>query len=173
MQPSDVTASTISSVSNSWQSLPSSSIGCQAPVEVSHGRCRAPWAGPFATSREFGQDRKHRPRVFRESSVRRPVRPATSIMRWPKKPLLQTTMRSPGSMRLTTQVSMPAMPVVLTGKVRGFLVLIGLPQHLLGLEHDFEKVGIEMAEQWRGHRRRARADGHRWDRAKEQTRGAD
>src|SRR5437867_1844868 len=38
MQPSEVTASTSSSASNSWHSAPSSSSGCQAPVDVSHDR---------------------------------------------------------------------------------------------------------------------------------------
>src|SRR5438270_6965715 len=38
-------------------------------------------------------------------------------MRWPKKPATQTTTLSPGSTRLTKQVSMPAMPVALAGKV--------------------------------------------------------
>ena len=51
-----------------------------------------------------------------------PVRPATSIMRWPKNPAAQTTILSPGSSRLTMQVSMPAMPVPLIGKVKRLLV---------------------------------------------------
>jgi hypothetical protein len=38
-------------------------------------------------------------------------------MRAPKTPLTQTIMESPGSMRLTTVASMPALPVPLTANV--------------------------------------------------------
>jgi hypothetical protein len=51
-----------------------------------------------------------------------PARWATSAIRWPKTPLTQTTIVSPGSMRLTTHVSIPALPVALTGKVSSFFV---------------------------------------------------
>ena len=43
-------------------------------------------------------------------------------MRSPKKPLMQTTARSPGSMRLATQASMPAEPVPDTAMVCSFWV---------------------------------------------------
>ena len=40
-----------------------------------------------------------------------PARSATSFIRAPKTPLMQTSILSPGSIRLTTKVSMPAEPV--------------------------------------------------------------
>ena len=47
---------------------------------------------------------------------------------------------------------MPAMPVALIGKRETIFRLIRLPQHLLRLVHDVEKLRVEMAEQRRGHR---------------------
>ena len=51
-----------------------------------------------------------------------PARAATSLIRWPKTPLAQTIMLSPGSIRFTTVASMPAEPVALTANVIGFRV---------------------------------------------------
>ena len=51
-----------------------------------------------------------------------PQRSATSTMRAPKTPLTPMTTSSPGSMRLTQQNSMPALPVPLIGNVISFFV---------------------------------------------------
>ena len=51
-----------------------------------------------------------------------PARPATSAMRPPKTPLTQTTILSPGSIKLTTHVSIPALPVPLTASVSSLVV---------------------------------------------------
>ena len=44
---------------------------------------------------------------------------------------------------------------------------VGLPEHLLGFGHQFEELRIEMAQEGRGHRARARADERRWGRGRE------
>ena len=51
-----------------------------------------------------------------------PQRAAMSAMRPPKTPFTQTTILSPGSIRLTTQVSIPAVPVPLTASVSSLVV---------------------------------------------------
>ena len=88
------------------------------------GRWRAPWAGPSAASRGSGCRSKTSPHG-RSSTVTsapgpaRPPRPCAGR----RSPSTQTTILSPGSSRLTKHVSMPAMPVALTGNVSGFLRL--------------------------------------------------
>ncbi|MGC3968992.1 MAG: hypothetical protein QM775_16965 [Pirellulales bacterium] len=51
-----------------------------------------------------------------------PAREATSTIRSPNTPLTQTIIESPGSIRLTTVLSMPADPVALIAIVIGFCV---------------------------------------------------
>ena len=80
-----------------------------------------------------------------------PARWATSVMRWPKTPLTQTTILSPGSIRLTTQVSMPADAGAADGERQTVLRAEHLAQHLLRLVHDVQELGIEMADQRRRH----------------------
>ena len=58
--------------------------------------------------------------------TRAPLRWATSHMRAPKTPLTQTSIESPGSIRLTIAASMPADPVPLMAKVIRFWVCITL-----------------------------------------------
>ena len=82
-----------------------------------------------------------------------PARPATSFMRPPNTPLTQTTIESPGSIRLTTVASMPADPVPLTANVIRLLVPQDRPQHLLHAVHQRQVVGIEMTDCRLGERR--------------------
>ena len=95
-----------------------------------------------------------------------PARPATSAMRPPKTPLTQTSILSPGSIRLTTQVSIPALPVPLTASVERVLRLKHLPQHRLRLVHDLQEIRVEVPDgrgaQCRQHARMriARAGAH-------------
>ncbi len=56
--------------------------------------------------------------------TRAPARSATSTIRPPKTPLTHITIESPGSIRLTTVASMPALPVALTAMVMRFCVRI-------------------------------------------------
>ena len=51
------------------------------------------------------------PHSFSTFVTTTPMRPASSAIRWPKKPAAHTTSRSPGSRRLPRTASMPAMPV--------------------------------------------------------------
>ena len=82
-----------------------------------------------------------------------PARSATSTMRPPKTPLTQTSIESPGSIRLTTAASMPAEPVPLTASVISFLRAQHAAQHLLHVVHQLEVVRIEMPDRRRGQRR--------------------
>ena len=70
-----------------------------------------------------------------------PQRSATSHMRVPKTPLTPMMTSSPGSMRLTQQNSMPALPVPLTGKVMSFFVMNTARSIVLISSISFTKTG--------------------------------
>ena len=80
-------------------------------------------------------------------------------MRVPKTPLTPISTASPGSTRLTKQVSMPALPVPDIGKRQPIFGLKDLAQHRHALIHDLEKLRIEMADDGKREGLRARADG--------------
>ena len=106
----------------SWAILAISSTGCQAPVEVSAwtipttlGPTR--WIAALTSS---GSKTSPYGRSIAVTSA--PARSATSSIRPPKTPLTQTSILSPGSIRLTTTASIPAEPVPETASVSRFLV---------------------------------------------------
>ncbi len=121
--PSDVTASTI--VRQSWlRAIPASVAASEsAPVEVSawtNITMRASgWSRSAFSSRSGSTARPHGSSTSRTSP---PQRSAIALSRPPKTPFWQTTTLSPGSTRLTTQLSMPAVPGPETGMVSAFEV---------------------------------------------------
>src|ERR1035438_5346298 len=111
MPPSEVTQSAMVSAPTSWAA---SQIGCPwlyNPVEVS--------ACTKATTRGCSRRMKSRascgskgsPHGLDRRTTSAPWRRAISPMRSPKKPLVRSANFSPGSMKLATAVSMPAVPV--------------------------------------------------------------
>ena len=74
-----------------------------------------------------------------------PARSATSFIRAPKTPLMQTSILSPGSIKLTTTVSIPGQPVPEIASVSGFL-FENVTQKGLRLIHDRHEVRIKVPE---------------------------
>ena len=122
MPPSAVTVSRISIAPASRTAAAISSIGCQAPVDVSaitiattFGFTRASASFTSATVNTSPQGRS----IFVTSP---PARSAMSASRLPNTPLMQMSTRSPGSTRFVTVASCPADPVPLIAIVIRFFV---------------------------------------------------
>src|SRR5262249_41822387 len=97
--------------------------GCQAPVDVSA------WMMPtslgrrqFLSAVSTCSARITAPHGASTRTTVAPARAATSAIRPPKTPFTHTTISSPGSTRLTTHPSMPALPVPEIGMVRSLVV---------------------------------------------------
>jgi hypothetical protein len=120
--PSEVTQSTISSAPRRWATSPRPSIGWRAPVEVSAWTMATAFGFAPAIAVSISSGVKTSPHSFSTFVTSTPMRPASSARRWPKKPAARTTSRSPGSRRLPSTDSIPAIPVPETARVRSFEV---------------------------------------------------
>ena len=115
--------STTSSAPWAWQSLPSPSMGCMAPVEVSAWTMPTALTGAFFLSASsMAAWGKTWPQGTSSFTSLPPARPTMSAMRFPKTPAAQMITVSPGSMAFTSAASMPAEPVPETAMVNGFVV---------------------------------------------------
>ena len=116
-----VTVSTSSIAPASWTACEISGIDCRAPVEVSAITMPTTF-GPVASAALRWSGVKTSPQGRSTLVTFAPARSATSAIREPNMPLTQTTIESPGSIRLTTVVSIPAEPVPLMVIVIWFFV---------------------------------------------------
>ena len=66
---------------------------------------------------------------------------------------MQTSILSPGSIRLTTTVSIPAEPVPETAQGHPIRRLKDVSQQFLGLIHQGHELGVQVANQGHPHRR--------------------
>ena len=86
------------------------------------------------------------PHPFSTFVTSTPIREASSAMRWPKKPAAHTTSRSPGSRRLPSTASMPAMPVPETARVSLVGRAEGASQQAARVVEQAEELRVEVAE---------------------------
>src|SRR5688572_16990062 len=106
--PSDVTQSISSIAPLSCAIFPSSSIGCQAPVEVSACTIPTTFGRNFFTALATSSEEKTCPHALSIFSTLAPALCATSTILCPNTPFTHTSIPSPGSMRLSTHASIPA-----------------------------------------------------------------
>ena len=121
--PNDVTASNNNSAPASWTILEISSIGVNAPVEVSACTIATSLGLELFSASTICSGSMMQPHSASTFVTLAPQRSATSAIRAPNTPLIPTTTSSPGSIKFTKQNSIPALPVPLTGKVISFFVI--------------------------------------------------
>ena len=123
--PSDVTASTSSSAPAACTSREISSSGWCAPVDVSAWTMPTSLArGCAASAASTAAGSMVLPHGTSTSATVAPWRSAMSAMRAPNTPATQMMTSSPGSTRLATHASMPALPVPGTASVSWLRVCI-------------------------------------------------
>ena len=147
MPPSEVTVSAMTSAPCAWAIAAIASALLPTPVEVSAWTNETILTSGFSASasstlsREMGV-----PQSSSTTTGTPPVRSTFSSCRPPKAPLRHTSTLSPGSTRLTKQVSMPTEPGPDTGKVDPVLGLERVAQELLELVHHAHELGVEVAD---------------------------
>ena len=99
-------------------------MGCSTPVEVSAWTTATSFVSPPFSAVSMPAGSMVSPQGASTFTSVPPARSTMSLMRVPKTPLTPTTHRSPGSMRLTRHVSMPAEPVADMGSVSSLSVRI-------------------------------------------------